>query len=92
MVGGYLILNNFHRTTDIINNYCTYNVSKQVQQTVQVRRKGQRRKRPRPLRISGQRRKNASVQLQFASRTRVSRAKSRSPRNVTAVADNYNNT
>jgi len=64
-IGGWVRnLNNFHSATDRSNYYhYNYGVFKQVQQTVQVRGKGQRRKRPRPLRIPGQRRKNASVQL-----------------------------
>jgi len=57
----------------------------QDEQTVQIRREGLHRKRPRPLRVLGQRRQNANVQLQFAPGTRVSFTKVRSSRNVTRV-------
>lgn len=63
-----------------VKNYCYYQI--QDEQAVQIRREGLRRKRPRPLRVLGRRRENASVQLQFASGTRVPSAKNRNPGRV----------
>lgn len=54
----------------------------QDEQTVQVRRKGRQRQRPRSLRVPRRWRENARVQLQFASWTRVHGAKSRNSRSV----------
>lgn len=54
-------------------------VSEQDQQTVQIRRTGQRRIRARPLRLPGPGRENASVQLQFTPGTRIPVAESRDP-------------